>query len=106
MSQPPQQGHSPAITLKSVVRASPHQVSSELGGETVILDLNKSVYHGLDATGAYIWNLIQQGKSVQQIRDSMLEEFDVEAERCEADLLALLQELAESGLIEVTSGNG
>jgi hypothetical protein len=92
----------PTITLRSTVRASEHQVSSDLSGETVILDLKQSVYHGLDETGAYIWNLVQQGKSVQQIRDAMLAEFDVEPERCEKDLLALLEELAKSGLIEIS----
>jgi hypothetical protein len=90
-----------SLSLRSVVRASEHQVSSDLSGETVILDLKQSVYHGLDETGAFIWNHVQQGKTVEQIRDAMLAEFDVEPARCEQDLLNLLNELATSGLIEI-----
>jgi hypothetical protein len=89
------------LSLHSAVRPSPNQVSSDLSGETVILDLKQSVYHGLDETGAYIWNLVQQGKTIIEIRDAMLAEFDVEPARCEQDLLALLEDLAKNGLIEI-----
>ena len=88
------------ITLDSVVRPSSTQVSSDLGGEAVILDLNQSVYHGLDAVGARIWELLQKGTSVREIRDTMLQEYDVTPEQCEQDLLNLLQQMAENGLIE------
>ncbi len=47
------------ISLESVAVASSDQISSDLLGEAVILDLKQGVYHGLDATGARIWNLLQ-----------------------------------------------
>jgi hypothetical protein len=59
------------------------------------------VYYGLDAVGARIWSLIQEPRTVNEIRDILLEEYEVEPERCERDLLALLQKLADEGLIEV-----
>ena len=39
------------LTPDSIVSASREQISSELAGEIVILNLNAGVYHGLDATG-------------------------------------------------------
>jgi hypothetical protein len=92
------------ISLGSVVVASPDQVSSELAGEVVILDVNRGVYHGLDPTGARIWKLVQERRKVSDVRDAILSEYNVEPERCERDLLALLRQLAEHGLVEVTNG--
>jgi hypothetical protein len=85
----------------STVVAAKDQVSSDLGGEVAILDLKAGVYYGLDAVGARIWSLIQEPITVNEIRDILLEEYEVEPERCERDLLALLQRLADEGIIEV-----
>jgi hypothetical protein len=81
--------------------AAKDQVSSDLGGEVAILDLKAGVYYGLDAVGARIWSLIQEPRTVNEILNILLEEYEVEPERCERDLLVLLQRLAEEGLIEV-----
>jgi uncharacterized NAD(P)/FAD-binding protein YdhS len=92
------------ISLQSTVVASREQVSSDLAGEAVILDLKRGVYHGLDPTGARIWKEIQQRpRAVSDIRNVILREYDVEADRCERDVLALLQELVNKGLAEVVT---
>ena len=85
----------------STVVAAKDQVSSDLGGEVAILDLKAGVYYGLDAVGARIWSLIQEPRTVNEIRDILLEEYEVEPEHCERDLLALLRRLADEGLVEV-----
>jgi hypothetical protein len=92
------------LSLASRVCVSREQISSQLSGDVVILDLKGGVYHGLEGTGAWIWNQIQQPKAVGQIIDAMLAEYDVEPERCRRDIVALLGELARNGLVEVTDG--
>ena len=92
------------ISTSSVVIAAKDQVSSDLGEEVVILNLKKGVYYGLDEVGARIWDLIQEPRAVREIRDLLLDEYDVEPERCERDLLALLEELAAEDLVEVGDG--
>lgn len=85
----------------SIVVAAKDQISSDLGKEAVILNLKTGVYHGLDPVGARIWNLLQEPRTVNDILDALLNEYEVEPDRCERDLLALLQQLASEGLIEV-----
>jgi Coenzyme PQQ synthesis protein D (PqqD) len=85
----------------STVVAAEGQISCDLAGEAAILSLTSGVYYSLDPVGARVWNLIQRPRTVHDIRDMLLQEYDVEAERCERDLLALLRELAAEGLIEV-----
>ncbi len=89
------------IVKSSVIVAAKEQVSCDLGGEAAILNLKNSVYYGLNAVGVRIWNLIQEPKTADEVFAVLLEEYDVESDCCERDLLALLQELAAHGLIEV-----
>jgi len=92
------------ITERATIVAAEGQVSADLSGEVVILNLDSGLYYGLDAVGARIWGLIQVPKTVMEIRAALLEEYEVEPERCERDLSALLQSLAAEGLIEVKNG--
>lgn len=89
------------LTLDSIVMRAREQVSCEVDAEAAVLNLANGAYYGLDAVGARIWGLLATPKTVGQIRDALLENYDVAAERCESDLKRFLGELAEEGLIEV-----
>lgn len=89
------------LSVSSVVGATREQVSCNLGDEAAILNLKNTVYYGLNPVGARVWNLVQQSRSVSEIRDALLEEYDVVAEQCERDLLELLEKMREQGLIEI-----
>lgn len=95
------------LNKNSVLIASQDQVSADLSSDVaesvVILNLKNGVYYELKEVGARFWTLVQQPRSVQFILDSLLEEYEVDAERCEKDLLALAENLAKFGLIEIQS---
>ncbi len=93
-----------AISTDNVVVASDEHVSADLDSESVILSLKNGTYYGLDPLGAHIWELIQKPRQVLEVRDAILSEYDVSAEQCETDLIALLNQLESEGLIEVKSG--
>jgi hypothetical protein len=80
--------------------AIPAQVMARtVGDETVILDLASGTYFGLDPVGARIWALMGEGRVLADICATMLEEYEVEREQLEADVLRLATELAERGLV-------
>ncbi|MGO9799653.1 MAG: PqqD family protein [Candidatus Binatus sp.] len=89
------------ISPGSIVVASKDQISCDLEGQAAILNLRSGTYFGLDPVGAMIWSLIVQPRRVVEIRNALIEQFDVEAERCSRDLLQLLGELQAHGLIQV-----
>src|SRR3974390_2078230 len=91
----PLQSNSPPTTYCAVK----DQVTCELSDEAVILHLNDGVYYGLDPVGTSIWKLLQTPRTIQEIRDAIMEEYDVDAEHCETDLRALLKELVEKKLV-------
>ena len=89
------------VSENSFIIAAKEQISSELAGEAVILNLKSGVYYGLNPVGASIWNLIQKPTSVREIRDAILEEYNVDFDECDRDVKALLEQLQEQGMIEV-----
>lgn len=91
------------VSPRSIVVVARDEVSCTLGAEAAILSLKTGVYYGVDEVGARIWSLLQKPSSVEAIREAILDEYDVEPERCERDLLALLEQLHAEGLIEVRS---
>ena len=78
------------------------QIFREMDGEAVILNTNTGAYCGLNIVGTRIWQIIQEPTSVTGIRDILLQEYKVEQERCERELLALLNKMAKLKIIEVT----
>lgn len=89
------------VSEHSTVVAVKDQVSADLAGEAVILNLKSGMYYGLNEVGGRIWQLLQEPRTVAAIRDTLLEEYEVDRESCDRDLLAVLQELATAELIEV-----
>ncbi len=89
------------INLETCVKCSEGQMTADLSGELAILNLKTGVYFGLDAVGARIWSLVNGSRSVREIRDVILEEYDVDASRCERDLVRLLTELNRHNLVEI-----
>lgn len=89
------------IDLTSQVVAIPDQVSCDVAGDAAILNLRDGVYYGLNPVGARIWELLQTPIIVGQIKNSIVEEYDVEPSTCESDLLRVLGDLHSHGLVEV-----
>jgi hypothetical protein len=90
-----------SLSENSIVVASQQLVSSDLAGEQVILDLSSGMYYGLNPVGTRIWQLIQEPKTVKEVEETLLSEYEVDAEQCQQDLMAILQQLKDQGLIEV-----
>jgi hypothetical protein len=83
------------------VAATRDQVSVEVEGEAVILSLADGVYYGLDPVGARVWQMLDEPRTVAELRDAVVAEWEVDAPTAERDLLELLGDLAARGLVEV-----
>jgi hypothetical protein len=85
----------------SIVVTAKEQLSCDLGGEEVILDLKSGTYFGLDAVGAHIWRLIQEPVSFSQLTELLISEYEVEQSQCESALTEFLTDLFNHGLVEI-----
>ena len=89
------------VTLDDQVQCSGEVLVQEVGGEAVLLDLASERYFGLDPVGTRIWALLAQAPVLEQVHATLCEEFQAEPARIETDLLALVQQLAAAGLVEL-----
>jgi hypothetical protein len=90
----------PPLTDDSRFSAVDDLVYSELDGEVVLLHLKSGVYYGLDEVGSRIWSLLRESRTLKEILETLLHDYDVSPRQCEDDLRALLSRLWEAGLIE------
>ena len=90
-----------AVTVNSVVEANSEPLAAPLAGGLVILQVEADRYYNLNELGTEIWQLIQQPVTVAEIVERITATHDVDAARCEADIVALLQDMARARLISV-----
>jgi hypothetical protein len=90
-----------AITPSTIVQATNGHISSDLLDETIVLNTETGVYHGLNPVGARVWSLLLKPVRVERICAAITGEFAVAHDDCLRDVLALLQALSEQRLIEV-----
>lgn len=66
-----------------------------------MLDLDKSVYLNLNGTGAILWQAMSsESKSVPQLVELLLAEFDVSADQARQDVKAFLLDCQAKNLLE------
>lgn len=79
-----------------------HVLHQNLQGETILLDLDRGTYLGLDGVGTRFWEVISERGELAKAVDTILEEYQVERAELEADLMSLVDELVERELLIVS----
>ena len=90
-----------AVNADSTLSVPDDVVFRDVVGEAMILHLGTGVYFGLDAVATRVWELIVEGRRVQDVCDAIAAEFDAPAERIHADVTALLEQLVAKRLLDV-----
>jgi hypothetical protein len=69
--------------------------------ETIVLDLNAGVYHGLNHVAGRMLELIGELRRIRAVADYLATEYDAPPAKIQRDLCHVCQELLERGLIEL-----
>ncbi|MDY6844625.1 MAG: lasso peptide biosynthesis PqqD family chaperone [Thermodesulfobacteriota bacterium] len=89
------------IESDTVVAQIKELVSSNLDGETVLMSVENGKYYGMDGIGSRIWELVASPRSISDVCNILIEEFEVDREKCERDVLDFLEDLRKQKLIKV-----
>ena len=89
------------MDLNQAVTFSDKVFAQEVDGEMVLLDMNSENYFGLNEIGTDIWQAMQEKRFLQNVYESLLEQYEVEPEVLEKDLLDFVKKLEESGLVKI-----
>jgi len=90
------------MNLTDNIIVSSQAVARQLGDEMVILHLGSGTYFGLDVVGARIWQLMGEGKSLNEICNIVLDEYEVSREDIERDIVALTKDLLAQDLVSTS----
>ena len=79
-------------------------MEAELGDELVALEPERGECFGFNSVATFVWHTLKEPKSFTQLREALLDEYDVEREQCTRELKDLLDDLQAKGLVSSTSG--
>ena len=71
------------------------------GSELVLLDFGCGEYYGLDEVGTEIWRALEAGQALGEVADVIVGRYEVPREEALSDILALVSQLHEQGLLVV-----
>ena len=87
------------MNLQDVVSIPKSVMARRVGDEVIVLDLTGGAYFGLPDVGARIWELLLDGKSLIQVAEAIANEYDVDRATAEDDVIRLVTELRNKGLL-------
>jgi len=90
-----------SLTTSTTAIAAENVLSTTIDGESVILHREAGKYYGFNEVGTFIWELLQEPRSVDELCEQVVAEYDVDRDRCQNDIEELLVDLAESELVRL-----
>ena len=87
------------ININNVVSRRNDIDTTDLNGEIVMMDLEKGRYFSLNGVGSRIWAIIEEPIGINKIVDCLLEEYDVNRNECEENVLEFLGKLDDANII-------
>ncbi len=82
------------------LRISPDAQDVHIDGETVLLHLRTGRYYTLNRLGSAIWRHCTGSNSISDIHAFLCERFEVSPEQALDDLVALINQLLDEGLLQ------
>lgn len=93
--------HIAPIGLETIVARSEEPVAVEMDRTVVMMSVEQGMYFGLEGTGPRIWALLERPRSVKQLCDELMKEFDIDADACRIEVCNFLEELRRAQLVRV-----
>jgi hypothetical protein len=81
------------------MKTNPNVLFRRLGDDVILFHLETDRFYELNGTAARFWELISAGHDSAQVRQEMLEEFEVNSEEFDAEAEAFLTSLKQEDLV-------
>lgn len=74
-----------------------------LDGELIVLDASTGYVHQMNPTGALIWELLDEGASIESIQTCIAHDFNLDQNAAKRDVFGFVGQLQRAGLLESIS---
>ena len=91
------------LTQETIIRRSDALLSTSLGDDVVMMDVEQGAYYGLEAVAARIWALTEQPLSVGSLCERLVTEYQISPEQCQQEVLAFLGELLNQHVVQIVT---
>lgn len=78
-------------------------MEADVDDELVALDPEDGLCFGFNSVATSVWRLLEQPRSEDELVAALMDEYEVTAEQCRADLRELLDDLVARRLLAVRS---
>ena len=85
--------------VEAIYKRATDLMEADLGDELVALDPNAGECFGFNSVATSVWRQLEEPKNFDQLRDALLDEFEVSPEQCAGELKDLLDDLTAKGLV-------
>jgi len=76
---------------------------SELEEEIVLLDIEGGSYYSLNEVSAFVWKRIDGARSIGDLVDEVLEEYEAAREQVRDDVIRLIGDLSQKNILFITT---
>ena len=91
----------PRFSDTSRATPDPDVISTLLDDETVLLHMGTQHYYTLNETGSFIWQRLERGCSIGEIRSDLEQHYEVSSEQATQSISELLQDLCAEHLLSL-----
>lgn len=94
-------GSNQTVALTDKLVRQEDVLASIVEGELVMMNIQSDSFYGANAVGTRIWELLEQPLTVAQLCSLLQEEFDVDDQTCQQDVLPFIQKIIDEKLVRI-----
>ena len=90
------------LTLHNSLHLNDEEVAAKvLDGEAIMINLSNGNYYSMDKVGGFLWELVEQKRTLGHMVAAPLTHYDVSREQAQADVERLAAEMVRENLVNV-----
>jgi len=87
------------LSERFVVAMKDDIILAEVEGEGMIIDVEKGTSHFLNETALLLFKMMKEGNSIDEIKEAMLKEYDVDEADVEKDIREFISRLEKKAVL-------
>lgn len=85
---------------KTMFQRSKDVLFTQVGDDVIALNVERGLCFGMEEVARAVWNLLEEPTDVGSLCDRLIDCYDVDPERCRAEVGALIDELVAGDLVQ------
>lgn len=87
------------LNSETLIARNKDILANLVGDEVVMMDMGKGKYFGVNKTGSYIWQLLEQPATIGELCDRLVADFGISKEQCTNELKPFIEQMQKENII-------